>query len=123
MLRGPQGTLYGRNTIGGAIKYVTRKLAPKTTFDAKATFGNYGEKDLVLKASTPISDMLRVGGTLATFNRDGFGHNVINGKDNYNKEVRGRPPQHRTGAEQRPVHPPGDRPHGRRFAIRSKATA
>lgn len=87
VLRGPQGTLYGRNTIGGAIKYVTRKLAPQTTFDAKATFGNYGEKDLVLKASTPISDMLRVGGTIGTFNRNGFGHNVITGQDNYNKEV------------------------------------
>jgi iron complex outermembrane receptor protein len=88
VLRGPQGTLYGRNTIGGAVKYVTRKLAPKTTIDAKATIGNYGEKDLVLKGSTPISDMLRIGATVATFNRDGFGHNVISGQDNYNKKVK-----------------------------------
>ena len=87
VLRGPQGTLYGKNTIGGAVKYVTRKLSPKTTFDAKATIGSYGEKDLVLKASTPISDMLRIGGSVATFNRDGFGHNVITGQENYNKEV------------------------------------
>jgi iron complex outermembrane receptor protein len=87
VLRGPQGTLYGRNTIGGAVKYVTRKLSPKTTFDAKVTLGNYGEKDLVLKGSTPVSDMLRLGATVGTFNRNGFGHNVINGKDNYNKEV------------------------------------
>ncbi len=35
----------------------------------------------------PISDMLRIGGTVATFNRDGFGHNVITGQENYNKEV------------------------------------
>lgn len=87
VLRGPQGTLYGRNTIGGAVKYVTRKLAPTTMFNAKATLGNYGEKDLVLKASTPVSDILRIGGTVATFNRDGFGRNVLNGKDNYNKDV------------------------------------
>ncbi len=87
VLRGPQGTLYGRNTIGGAVKYVTRKLAPKPTFDVKATFGSYGQKDLVLKGSAPISDMLRLGATLGTFNRDGFGKNVVNGKENYNKEV------------------------------------
>jgi iron complex outermembrane receptor protein len=88
VLRGPQGTLYGKNTIGGAVKYVTRKLAPKTTIDLKATVGSYGEKDLVVKGSTPISDVLRIGATVASFNRDGFGHNVLTGQENYNKEVK-----------------------------------
>jgi iron complex outermembrane receptor protein len=87
VLRGPQGTLYGRNTIGGAVKYVTRKLSAKTMFDTKFTLGNYGEKDAVLKGSTPISDMLRLGATVAKFQHNGYGHNVVNGKDNYNKDV------------------------------------
>ena len=87
VLRGPQGTLYGRNTIGGAIKYVTRKLSDKPELSIKATFGSYSQKDLVVKGSVPVSDTLRIGGTIASFNRDGFGKNVINGNDNYNKEV------------------------------------
>ena len=87
VLRGPQGTLYGRNTIGGAVKYVTRKLSTMPTFEVKGTVGNHGEKDLVLKGSTPVNDILRVGATIGTFNHDGYGKNVLNGKENYNKEV------------------------------------
>ncbi|MBC7622497.1 MAG: TonB-dependent receptor [Aeromicrobium sp.] len=87
VLRGPQGTLYGRNTIGGAVKYVTRKLADKTEFSVKATAGSYNQRDFVVRASTPLTDAFKIGGTIATFNRDGFGKNVVNGRDNYNKDV------------------------------------
>ncbi|MGZ5078896.1 MAG: TonB-dependent receptor [Usitatibacter sp.] len=87
VLRGPQGTLYGRNTIGGAIKYVTRRLSADPELNVKATLGNYNEKDLVVKGNLPISDTIRLGATVASFNHDGFGKNVVNGLDNYNKDV------------------------------------
>jgi iron complex outermembrane recepter protein len=87
VLRGPQGTLYGRNTIGGAVKYVTRKLSSNAEVNVKATLGDYGEKNLVVTGSMPVSDTVRLGAAIATFNRDGYGTNVVNGKDNYNKDT------------------------------------
>ena len=45
ILRGPQGTLYGKNTIAGAIKYVTRDIDGPATLTVSATGGNYGEHD------------------------------------------------------------------------------
>ena len=88
VLRGPQGTLYGRNTIGGAIKYVTRPLSDEQEARLRFSVGDYGQFDAVLSGSMPISDSLRVGGSIASFNRDGFGDNiVVGGIENYNKEM------------------------------------
>jgi iron complex outermembrane receptor protein len=88
ILRGPQGTLYGRNTIGGAVKYVTRKLGPNAEVNAKVTLGNYGEQDFVVRGNLPLGEMFRLGASVGSFNHDGYGTNVVNGIENYNKEVR-----------------------------------
>lgn len=90
VLRGPQGTLYGRNTIGGAIKYVTRRLdADDPSLSARVNVGNYGQFDQIVTASTPMGDTFRVGATLANLTRDGFGENQFLGIDNYNKDIFG----------------------------------
>ncbi len=87
VLRGPQGTLYGRNTIGGAVRYVTKRLSDETEFSTKASLGTYGQADLVLKGSTPVTDSFRVGGTLATFTRSGWGNNRFTGEENADKDI------------------------------------
>jgi iron complex outermembrane receptor protein len=66
---------------------VTRKLSAETELNIRATLGNFGEKDLVLKGNLPVTDTFRIGATIASFNHDGYGTNVVNGKDNYNKDV------------------------------------
>jgi iron complex outermembrane receptor protein len=87
VLRGPQGTLYGRNTIGGAIKYVTRRLDDEPTFRARANLGTYKQADLILTTSAPLSDYIRIGASVARLSRDGFGENLNNGLDNYNRDI------------------------------------
>jgi iron complex outermembrane receptor protein len=87
VLRGPQGTLYGRNTIGGAVKYVTKRLPQEFALSARATVGTYDQADGVLTMSAPIGDIVRVGGSVARLSRGGFGDNLTTGLENYNKDV------------------------------------
>jgi len=90
VLRGPQGTLYGRNTIGGAIKYVTRPLSDDPELRVRLSGGTYGQFDAVVTASTPITDTLKVGGSFAYLHHDGYGRNLVQqGVDNYNQDLKG----------------------------------
>ena len=87
VLRGPQGTLYGRNAVGGAIKYVTRRLGDEREFSVRASYGTEDQVDLVGTAQMPLTDTFRVGATVASFQRDGFGENKTTGDDQYEKDI------------------------------------
>ncbi len=87
VLRGPQGTLYGRNTIGGAIKYVTKRLGNDFAGTARASYGAYNQLDLVGQVTVPIGDTFAIGGAIARYKRDGYGRNLTTGADQYDKDV------------------------------------
>ncbi|WP_241521075.1 TonB-dependent receptor [Kineobactrum sediminis] len=87
VLRGPQGTLYGRNAVGGAIKYVTRRLSDQVDVRLKGSLGTYNQQALVATASAPITDTLRVGATVARLTRDGYGKNLTTGEEHYDKDL------------------------------------
>ncbi|WP_298123711.1 TonB-dependent receptor [Brevundimonas sp.] len=87
VLRGPQGSLYGRNTVGGAIKYVTSRLSPETEVSVKAAYGSFNQIDFLGRASVPLSDDFRVGAAVARYTRDGYGTNLNTGAEHYDKDV------------------------------------
>jgi iron complex outermembrane receptor protein len=75
ILRGPQGTLYGKNTIAGAIKYVTRDIASEDpAFNVSATGGSYNQRDLKVSGSAPVvAEHVYLGAAVAWLQRDGYG--------------------------------------------------
>jgi iron complex outermembrane receptor protein len=87
VLRGPQGTLYGRNTIGGAIKYVTKRLGDEPTVTLKGAYGSYNQIDLMASGSIPIGETFAIGGAVARYTRDGYGENLNTGAEHYDKDV------------------------------------
>ena len=87
VLRGPQGTLYGRNTIGGAVKYVTKRLPDTPEVRIKANYGSYDQADGIVALSAPVGDLLKIGVAGARLSRGGFGRNINLNIDNYNKDI------------------------------------
>lgn len=72
VLKGPQGTLFGRNTIGGAISIVTRDPGDEFRFTGDVTTGSYDLIQVRGSADLPISDSLSSSVTFGVKNRKGF---------------------------------------------------
>jgi iron complex outermembrane receptor protein len=72
ILKGPQGTLFGRNTIGGAISIVTRTPGDQFFMQGEATTGSFNRRDLSLMVDVPLAEHLLSTFTVATEYRDGY---------------------------------------------------
>lgn len=90
VLRGPQGTLYGKNTIGGAIKYVSKRIDHQRSGKFSLVYGDFGQQEAKGDVQLPlIADTLTVKVSGASLvRREGFGENLNTGSDHVSdKEI------------------------------------
>lgn len=82
ILKGPQGTLFGRNATGGLIQITTRTPSHETHVEANASYGNYESAKLDLYATTGFGESLAVDFSgLVSHQGDGYGTNLLTGAD------------------------------------------
>lgn len=86
VLRGPQGTLFGRNTIGGAISVTTKAPDNDPGGVVELTTGRYKRADARAMINVPIvPEALAVRASFSTKNRDGYGRRLIAGDEQGNE--------------------------------------
>jgi|TARA_R110002051_G_scaffold221338_1_gene284946 iron complex outermembrane receptor protein len=81
ILRGPQGTLFGRNATGGLVHYITRKPTQELDAYAKITFGDYNQKKFEGAIGTGLTENLSTRVSVNINKADGYITNRYTGND------------------------------------------
>ena len=79
ILRGPQGTLFGRNTIGGAVSIYSKRPDEKRAASIRVQVGNDDMLYVTAKANLPLTETLLSNFAVSSLNRDGYVTRVIDG--------------------------------------------
>jgi iron complex outermembrane receptor protein len=85
VLRGPQGTLYGKNSTGGAIKLVTRDPGEEFGGSVEVAAGDYGRLEGRFFATSPLGDSFGISVAGASTDNDGYVDDPVTGED-YNED-------------------------------------
>lgn len=80
-VRGPQGAVWGRNTLGGAIHITTRPPGDRPTVSAAGTVGSHGLLDLSASGTVPLGERASVRLSGRFEQRDGYSDNTVTGHD------------------------------------------
>jgi len=87
VIKGPQGTLFGRNATGGVVQVITKEPSSEPSADLSVGYGNYNTSTLSFYGTTGVAAGLATDLALyADDNPDGWGHNFFNGERNYKYE-------------------------------------
>ena len=82
VLRGPQGTLFGQNSTGGAINVISKKPTTDDYYGkADVTLGNYDLLKYRSSVNIPINEKVATRFSFSSTERDGFSENIVNGQD------------------------------------------
>ena len=87
VMRGPQGTLFGKNTIGGAVSVISKRPSDEFEGSIEATAGNFDRIDGKVSINAPLSERMRIRLSGATQNRDGHVKRLLTGGREGNKEA------------------------------------
>ncbi|MBL4673759.1 MAG: TonB-dependent receptor [Arenicella sp.] len=91
ILRGPQGTLFGRNATGGLVHFISRKPSQEVDGYIKATVGDYGQFKLEGAVGGGLTEKLSARLSISTHDNDGYIANRVTGEDlNNANDVSGR---------------------------------
>ncbi|MEP4888743.1 MAG: TonB-dependent receptor [Aliiglaciecola sp.] len=81
VLRGPQGTLFGKNTVAGAINLISKKPSDELEGKFSASIGNLGAREIQGQINLPVSDTSAAKFSVTKLDRDGYIKNLTTGND------------------------------------------